>query len=227
MELVLLHALPLDGSMWIQQQELIPGATYAPTLYSLGNSVSEWASAILSQIQGDRLIVVGNSVGGSCALEMAAIAQERIAALVLIGAKAGHSPDPELHANGVSVLYGKGVEAAWEMFWAPLFSRSAFPKVLADAKRVATDLPAHEIANGVTAFHTRVGRKDLLPTLQCPVLCISGEYDVAPGLAITAAQAKSAQNGRLIIVPDSGRYVPIEQPERLNTILQSLIHELS
>jgi pimeloyl-ACP methyl ester carboxylesterase len=227
MELVLLHALPLDGSMWAQQQKLMPGATHAPTLYALGETVSEWAAAVLNQVRGDRLIVAGNSVGGSCALEMAALAPDRIAALVLIGAKAGHKPDPALHANAVAALREKGMEAAWEMFWAPLFPRSASPRVLADAKRIATGMPAREIVRGVTAFHTRPDRKLLLPTLQCPTLCVSGEHDVAPGLATTAAQAKSARNGRLIIVPDSGHYVPMEQPERLNTILQSIIHELS
>ena len=69
MERVLLHALPLDGSMWAEQQGLMP-ATHAPTLYALGDTVSEWAAAVLSQVQGRRLIVTGNSVGGSCALEM-------------------------------------------------------------------------------------------------------------------------------------------------------------
>jgi len=57
MELVLLHALPFDGSMWAGQQNLMPGATHAPTLYALGDTVSEWDTAVLDQIQGDRLIV--------------------------------------------------------------------------------------------------------------------------------------------------------------------------
>jgi pimeloyl-ACP methyl ester carboxylesterase len=171
----------------------MPEATHAPTLYALGDLVSEWASAILNRVQGDRLIVVGNSVGGSCAVEIAALAPDRIAALVLIAAKAGHKPDPALHANAVWVLCGKGVEAAWEMYWAPLFSRSASAKVVVDAKRIAAGLSKREIVRGVTAFHTRVGRKGLLSMLQCPILCISDEYDVAPSLAITAAQAKCSK----------------------------------
>jgi pimeloyl-ACP methyl ester carboxylesterase len=119
---LLLHALPLDGSMWAEQQGLMP-ATHAPTLYALGDTVSEWAAAVLSEVQGRRLIVAGSSVGGSCALEMAALAPDRIAGLVLIGTKAGHRPDPVLHTNAVAALCGQGVEAAWEMFWASLFSR--------------------------------------------------------------------------------------------------------
>lgn len=36
-ELLLLHALPFGGSMWASQLALLPGATYAPTLYGLGD----------------------------------------------------------------------------------------------------------------------------------------------------------------------------------------------
>jgi hypothetical protein len=32
MELLFLHALPLDGSMWAGQQQLLPGSTCTPTL---------------------------------------------------------------------------------------------------------------------------------------------------------------------------------------------------
>jgi pimeloyl-ACP methyl ester carboxylesterase len=227
MELVLLHAVPLDGSMWGAQQELMPGATHAPTLYGLGETLTDWAAAVLSQVRGDRLIVAGNSIGGSCALEMAALAPDRIAALVLIGAKAGHRPEPALRDHYLSTLGERGVEAAWEMFWAPLFSHNVSPKVSAHAKRIASSLSAAEIAKGVTAFHSRRGLEELLPTLTCPILCVSGEHNVAPSLATTTAEAKLARDGRLIIVPESGHYVPMEQPERLNTILESLIDELS
>jgi pimeloyl-ACP methyl ester carboxylesterase len=48
---------------------------------------------VLRLAKGDRLIVVGCSVGGSCALELAVAAPDRIAALVLIGTKAERRPD--------------------------------------------------------------------------------------------------------------------------------------
>jgi pimeloyl-ACP methyl ester carboxylesterase len=81
LELLLLHALPLDGSMWSAQNQLLPGSTYAPTLYPFGDSIEAWAAAALNIAKGDRLVVVGCSVGGSCALEVAAIAPDRVAAL--------------------------------------------------------------------------------------------------------------------------------------------------
>ncbi|MCB1282440.1 MAG: alpha/beta fold hydrolase, partial [Salinibacterium sp.] len=142
LELVLLHALPLDGSMWAAQQDLLPGATHSPTLYALGDTLSAWATAVLDSAQGDRLIVVGNSVGGSCALEMAVAAPGRIAGLVLIGTKAAHRPDPGLQARVLRALREQGVAAAWHGFWEPLFSRSADRRLVAEAKRIASSRTA-------------------------------------------------------------------------------------
>ncbi|OJF92878.1 hypothetical protein [Pararhizobium antarcticum] len=62
--LLLLHALPLDGSMWAAQRNLLPGATSAPTLYGFGSSVEDWAAKALETTNAERLIVVGCSVGG-------------------------------------------------------------------------------------------------------------------------------------------------------------------
>ena len=222
-ELLLLHALPLDGSMWAGQMELLPGATYAPTLYALGDSVEAWAAEALKLVHGDRLIVVGCSVGGSCALELAVAAPDRVAALVLIGTKAGHRPDPALHACALETLHQKGLEEAWRVFWAPLFSSSANSQVISDAKRMALRRSPLEVARGVTAFHSRPDRDQFLSVFPRPIVVVTGVDDIAPGLDVSAAQARSAQHGRLHIVPECGHYVPLERPESINSILCEVI----
>ena len=61
-ELLLLHALPLDGSMWSAQMELLPGRTYAPTLYPLGDRIETWAAEVLRLVKGDRLIKIDQQI---------------------------------------------------------------------------------------------------------------------------------------------------------------------
>lgn len=78
MRLVLLHALPLDARMWNSIRMRYPDA-YVPTLYGLGSAVCDWAAAILSACSHEDLLVVGSSIGGSCALEMARTAPTRSA----------------------------------------------------------------------------------------------------------------------------------------------------
>lgn len=48
--------------------------THPPTLYALGETLEEVARSVLELVTRTRLIVVGNSIGGSCALEVATAA---------------------------------------------------------------------------------------------------------------------------------------------------------
>jgi pimeloyl-ACP methyl ester carboxylesterase len=222
-ELLLLHALPLDGMMWAGQTGLLPGSTHAPTLYALGESVEEWAVAALNLVKGDRLIVVGCSVGGSCAIEVAVAAPDRVAALVLIGAKAGHRPEPDLHASTLQTLREAGMEQAWRRYWAPLFSTSADHRVVAEARRSALAQSPAAVARGVTAFHKRPSRIDFLSAFSRPTLVVTGAEDKAPGLRISKAQSEAAPRGSLHVIGECGHYVPLERPAALNSILRTVI----
>jgi pimeloyl-ACP methyl ester carboxylesterase len=224
-ELLFLHALPLDGSMWAAQLGLLPEATYAPTLYGFGDRVEEWAAEALKLPQGNKVIVVGCSVGGSCALEVAALAPERVAALVLIGTRAARRPDPSFHARAVKTLREQGLEAGWNEWWAPAFSTSTSPAIIAEAKRILMRQPLDDVTRGVEAFHTRTSRDDVLATYSGPVHIITGADDMLPGPATSSRQADLAPNGRLHVIPECGHYVPMERPEALNSIIRDVISQ--
>ena len=221
--LLFLHALPLDGSMWAGHMDIAGISTCAPTLYGLGDTVESWAIEALKQTTSERLIVVGCSVGGSCALEVAAAAPQRVAALVLIGTKARHDPDPELHAQALELLETEGAAGAWTRYWAPLFSRSAHPEIVAAARRAALRQHAGGLACGITAFHRRQSRDRLVAACQIPITVITGEEDLAPGLKTSTEIVASARHGSLHVIPDCGHYVPLEKPEALRSILNDVI----
>ncbi|HEY4199186.1 MAG TPA: alpha/beta hydrolase [Devosiaceae bacterium] len=227
LELLLLHALPLSGDMWAGQMHLLPGATYAPTLYPLGGDIKTWAREALRLAKGSRIVVVGCSVGGSCALEIAALAPHRIAGMVLIGTKANCRPDPGSHAAALRLIEEEGLETTWRDIWEPLFGGPASLAAIEAAKRIALAQPPGDVARGVTAFHTRPSREHVLSTFERPVAVISGAQDTAPGVPTSRRQAELAPHGRLHIIPDCGHYVPLEQPQALNAILREIITEQS
>lgn len=227
MEILYLHALPLDGSMWARQMGLGSGFTIAPNLYTLGDTVEEWAAGALQLTMSDRLIVIGCSVGGSCALEVAMAAPERVAALILIGTKAAHRPNPEFCASALELLERRGTDATWDTYWAPLFSKRADPAVVEAARQSALQQPPADLARGIEVFHSRPSRDQFIANWLKPVAVVTGDDDVAPGVAVSKATAASAVNGRLHIVPSCGHYVPLEQPNALNAILSEVIEELA
>ena len=61
--LVLLHGFPLNRRMWAPQLDALPGASLAPNLYELGESIESWATATLEACGSGPLVVVGASMG--------------------------------------------------------------------------------------------------------------------------------------------------------------------
>ena len=226
MRLVLLHPLPLDGTVWSEEIRSLAPNVVAPNLYGLGSSMEEWAAGVLAMCADEPMILVGNSVGGSCAVEVAQLAPERVRLLVLIGAKAGHRPDPAFRDEALRMLDHDGFDAAWENYWEPLFGPDVSAAVLAAAKAVAQRQPIDEIMNGVRVFHSRPDRSAFIRSLDIPVIVVSGEYDTAPTAASSIELARSLRRGEFHRVDGSGHYVPVEAPTQLAAILRSAMEQL-
>jgi pimeloyl-ACP methyl ester carboxylesterase len=225
--ILFLHALPLDGSMWDAFGDLLPDATYAPTLYGYGASLEEWAKGALEPVKQQKLILVGCSVGGSCAIEVAALVPERVAALVLIGTKAAHRHDPDLRDSALALLAQGDIALAWRRYWAPLFSRETAAPVVAAANTVALRQGRQALCNGILAFHSRLDRSDIVSRLAAPIMVMSGEEDTAPGPRYSAQLAGIARKGAFLPVPRCGHYVPLEQPAILLNVLQRVIADVA
>jgi pimeloyl-ACP methyl ester carboxylesterase len=90
MKVVLLHAYPLDETMWEPKVEALDGHdVVAPNLYALGgNSIDGWARSLLEQVEGP-FAAVGASMGGYVALAIARRAPKRVRGLLLAGSRAG------------------------------------------------------------------------------------------------------------------------------------------
>ena len=118
---VLLHAFPLDERMWEPQLEALADEdVYVPNFYDLGgNSVDGWAEHVLERVEGD-LVAVGASLGGYVALAMARAAPDRVKSLLLAGARAAADP-PERRAareEMIRVVQAEGIEG-WNREFAP------------------------------------------------------------------------------------------------------------
>ena len=221
--LLLLHALPFDSEMWSAQIPLQPNHTYAPNLYEFGPSIEVWAEKSLSLCQEKRLVVVGCSVGASCALELAKLAPDRIDALVLIGAKAHHNPDSETYRKALQLLDRQGVEAAWQTYWEPLLHLPDDKAITPAAKDMAMRQSKAHLSNGLSAFHTRPSREDFATNCNFPIHIITGDHDTLPGPAYSRNLAAVAKEGYLHIIKSCGHYVPLTKPNELNEILNDVI----
>lgn len=221
MNLLLLHPLPLDGSIFSDDLMSLGDTCIAPTLYAQGDDLVTWARAALDVVGDGPVVIVGNSIGGSCAIEVARLAPKKVRALVLCGAKAGHRPEPALRDAALQLLDTQGLAAAWERYWLPLFGPSAPTDVVDRAWRAAERQGAASIAAGVRAFHGRPDRDAFIRTWPGRVVLVSGEHDIHPHRSRLLAD--QLPNGEFWLVENSGHYLPLEAPSVLMAITAGVI----
>ena len=225
MQLVLLHALPLDGRMWDAVQSTFSDA-FAPTLYEFGGAVQVWAHAILDECHDEELLIVGNSVGGSCALEMARAAPDRVRGVVLVAAKVNVRRDRRLRDEAVGMLRRDGIAAAWDRYWKPLFGANASAEMLAGVRQLALEQDVGDLVTGVRAFHDRRDHSEWLATWSGRLVSVTGAADRTPTPRAAAASVTSSRAQHLVI-DRCGHYVPLEQPEMLSRIIQEQLQSSS
>jgi pimeloyl-ACP methyl ester carboxylesterase len=222
---VLLHALPFDRGMWRAVPDLAGVETLAPSLYQFGRTLQDWAHGVLALVGEDPLVVVGCSIGGSCALEVARAAPDQVVGIVLVGAKAGVRPDPALRDDAVRLLTRQGMEAAWQAYWRPLFGRNTPAGVLADAHRMALEQDETDVACGVRAFHDRRDLTDFAVGWPKPLVVISGDQDRTPA-PTAAARITAGPDRHFHLIENCGHYVSLERPAELRSIVESTISRL-
>jgi pimeloyl-ACP methyl ester carboxylesterase len=221
-KVVLLHALPLDERAWDDVRQGLHQVV-APTLYGLGDTIEEWARGCLAQCGSEPLVIVGNSVGGSCAIEMAKLAPQQVRHLVLIGAKAGHRPDPALRDEAIEVLRQRGIKEAWTQYWEPLIGPGASDETRKRLAQFAQEQRVEDLVRGVSVFHSRPDRSSFLGSWPGPVTVVAGEHDIDPGGA--AATAGALRNGCFRLLPATGHYGPVETPDAVTMLVHEAIQE--
>ncbi|MDX6505057.1 MAG: hypothetical protein QOE29_2182 [Gaiellaceae bacterium] len=195
---LLLHAYPFDASMWDAQREALAAhEVVAPRLYDLpGETVEDWAEALEPEL-GAGAVVGGASMGGYVALTLARLAPERVAGLVLAGAKATRDT-PERLAGREETL--------------AQLARGVLPEL-------TVPITAEELARATRLLRDRPDQTDVMRALAAPLLvCVGTEDDI---LRVDEATelAAAAPHGRLEVFAGAGHLLSLDQPERFADVL--------
>lgn len=216
--------MPFDGSVWPAAIRAID-ESIAPNLYDFGDDITAWAHAVLDLAGPGPLDLVGNSIGGSCALEIAALAPDRVRSIVFMGATAGHRPEPDFRDEALRLLREEGISPAWERYWLPLFGPSTSSSVLASALELVTSIGAEAVARGVHAFHTRPDRHQFALDLDVPFLVLTGEFDLNPPRSRTFAA--DLRQGEFATIEGAGHYGTLEHPDAVAAALEAFAQRVA
>ena len=241
--LVLLHAFPLDASMWDHQVAELsqdyrclrpdaPGCGESPPP-QLGHGLDDIAGDVLDGLDRlgvERFGAVGLSMGGYLAMAMLRVATERISALVLADTKATADSDAAradrlamaatVREHGVEPI----VEPMVERLLAPR-SRSEFHISDPVRGRIRRCSPAG-VAACQEAMAARPDSSALLAGLRIPVLCVVGAEDAVTPPEVVREMGDAIPGARLSVIPRAGHLSNLEQREAFTTELRQFLDEL-
>jgi 3-oxoadipate enol-lactonase len=227
MKVVLLHALPLNPSMWDAQRAALEGEheVIAPELYPFGSSMAEWADAILERVDGP-FVAIGASMGGYCSGAIAEREPDRVLGVGLVGSRAAADPADRRPARErwIEIAREQGAEGLWQEMRPGLFPEGADPEVVERAHSIAIQQSSDDLARAVAAIRDR---KDVTAAVVSgiPLLVIAGAKDtlIPPGDGRTLVER--SKNGRFERL-DTGHLPNLERSDDVSRILREWLSTL-
>ena len=231
--LVLIPGLMCDQGVWAAQFAALQARGIDCTIAEHGqaDSLAEMARAVLAANPGP-LAVVGHSMGGRVALEVARQAGTRLrgAALLDTGFKPlAPSEAGERETRGrLELLEQARTEGvrAMALNW---LRGMVHPHRLQDRALIEAIVEMFErrtvaqFAAQVRALLQRPDASAVLPRIACPTLLLCGEQDQWSPPAQHREMQQLIPGSLLTVVPDCGHMSPMEQPAAVNAALLSWI----
>jgi len=253
--LVFIHGLSGCWANWLEQLPVfagehrvlaldLPGFGYSP-MPAEQISISGYArllDCLLGELEIDAATVVGNSMGGFIAAELAIAFPQRVEQLVLVSAAGvsttGHpGPTRALPAlrrlETVLVASGAWVASKSETVARRARLREALLNVVVrHPSRLPAALAAEQLRGaGKPGFIQALQAvldydvRERLPEIACPTLIVWGERDRLIPVRDADVFAELIPNSRKVIYADTGHMAMLERPAAFNALLSDFLAE--
>lgn len=210
---VFIPGLLSDERVWRAVADKVPGPVVMADV-TRDNTITGMAVRILEEVSGD-LVVVGHSMGGRVAMEMAHQAPNRVSRLVL--ANTGHDAlkPGELEKRKAKIEEGHADLPAMVKTWLPPMvaaSRHSDAALMADLTEMAIALGPVVHERQITALINRPDAGTYLPEIACPILLMTGSEDAWSPEKQHREMMSMAPNAEFHVVNHGGHFIPVEQP---------------
>ncbi len=236
-----LHAFPLAGAMWEPQRTMLEhgfrvivpdlrgfGKSDVPTEISTMDVMVDDMQALLRQLDLDKVVLVGLSMGGYIAFQFLRRFPGQIHALVLADTRAT-SDTAEAQAGRetmAKLAETAGAAAIAEQMLPRLLGSDATSEVRQQVRQMIEATHPQGIAAALRGMAVRLDATDLLGTIRVPTLLLGGEQDTLTPPATMQAMQNAIDGSSLTLVPGAGHLPNLEQPEVFNTTLLKFLQRL-
>jgi pimeloyl-ACP methyl ester carboxylesterase len=240
--IVLLHGFPLTHAMWAAQAGTLSrthrvirpdlrgvGASSAPGGPYLMESLAADIAGVLDALGVPTATIVGHSLGGYVAMAFARMFAERVERLALICSKL--RADTAEEANKRNQLADRietenSIVPAIEAYLPRIFAAQTYvndPALVERVRAQAELVTPRGAAALIRGMALRGAADDIAADLPMPVLVVAGAGDQFVPEAESRATVAAFANARLEICSASGHLPPLEEPERVSTLLGELV----
>ncbi len=243
--LVLLHAFPLDSTMWHPQREALAAhcRVITPDLRGFGGSelgddepslavAADDVVALMDRLDLDRVVLGGLSMGGYVAMMLLRRHPDRIAGLLLADTKAGADSEPA-RANRERIAQAVLNDATSTVLLDDVLPTlvgpttvSSRPEVYGRVRALVETAPPAAVAWTQRAMAARPDSFDLLRGCQAPALVVVGEEDALSPPADARAMAAALPRSALVTIPAAGHLSAVEDPEAFTTAVAELVSRI-
>jgi 3-oxoadipate enol-lactonase len=233
--LLLIHAFPVDASMWEPQIDAMGDDVMAPNLPGFGgtaaadgvmtmDAAADFVAGELDRAGIDRAVVCGLSMGGYVAFSLWRRHRDRIAGLALADTRA--EPDDEAgrdRRRGVAEKARSGGSEAIAEEPPPLLSEGADPALWNRVKDMIRRQPGEAIAAASLGMAERPDSRPILGDIDVPTTVIVGSADTLTPSPMSESMARAVPRAELAVLDGAGHLSNLEAPDAFTAALRSLL----
>ena len=225
---VLLHGAPLSPAAWDGVRDSL--AAVAPDLsnWGLGGAGSETgilqrdlAESVLADLPDERLVVVGHSIGGQVAMEMALLAPDRVQCVVLVCTR--DIPVPEFASTATALRNGTVLDVdAVLRRWFTADELAEDGEVVNYARRQLRETPPPRYAAALDALAT-YDRRQHVAQMTVPAVLLCGGADLGCTPSVMTMLANDLPHATLHVVGEWAHMSPFLDPAALVVLLRAAV----
>jgi len=236
-KILLIHGAGSNGHSFHRQVQAL-GEKHSPFALDLPGhgrssgvegllSVADYAdfiAALLDALQVKSTVVLGHSMGGAIAMELALRYSSRIDALVLSSTAAKFSLGAERIEALRAVMMGRAPQAFNTDGYSPRTLKEKFDVVREGwMEQVKTD-PRVRYTDIVAC--SKLDLRDAISKIDKPTLVLCGADDQGTTVADAELIKSKIKGAKLEVIADAGHFAPREQPARYGSAIEQFLDSL-
>jgi 3-oxoadipate enol-lactonase len=238
----LLHGVGGGKAAWAHNQPVLAAAGFRTVAWDMpgyGDSgpMSPYTNALLADavkklighIDAKRNVLLGHSMGGMIAQELAVLHPSLVHGLVLystspaFGKPDGAWQQQFLQSRFAPLDQGLGMDGLAGKIVPGMFAPDAAPARLAEAAALMGRVPADTYRAALSAI-VSFNRLAELANIRVPTLCLAGELDLNAPPAVVKKMASRIAGAQYEYLPAVGHIANIEQPALFNSAVLAFLN---